>query len=459
MLNLNKLFRPLSNTLSYLLKTLQISVLSSEPDIVRADDLLKQYHYLGSLKTVGERMYYSIADENGDWLGIMVFTSAARRLRHRDAWIGWTDEQRRRRLPLVVNNARFLLLPERTVPNLGSAVLKRINARLSADWQERYGHPVLVVETFVDPSRFNGTVYTAAGWEELGLTQGNSRKSRDYYEPNGQPKRLFVKALEPTARERLKAQELEPELAPVEAKSKPRCTQSAEELASLKDLFKAKVPEYHKQACIYPVYALLSIMAAAHLAGAPRGQKDLAVFAKSLSQSQRAALGIRRRLGRRYYSSPDQSTFSRMMSSVDIDKVETVMIEWQSTVRGEPAEDELVVIDGKIPKHSGGKNVVTAITSPSQHYLGLQIVEDKTNEIPAARELFKKLDLDGKCVSLDALHTQKQTAAELVLEHGADYLFTVKGNQPNLSAQIQNRVSEPGKAPPFLSPNQQNGSS
>ena len=318
---------------------------------------------------------------------------------------------------------------------------------------------MLVVETFVDPSRFNGTVYTAAGWEELGLTQGNSRKSRDYYEPNGQPKRLFVKALEPTARESLQAQTPGPDLAAVEAKSKPRCTQSAEELASLKDRFKAKVPEYHKQACTYPVYALLSIMAAAHLAGAPRGQKDLAVFAKSLSQSQRAALGIRRRAGSKYYSSPDQSTFSRMMSSVDIDKVEAVMIEWQSAVRGEPAEDELVVIDGKIPKHSGGKNVVTAITSPSQHYLGLQIVEDKTNEIAAARELFKKLDLDGKCVSLDALHTQKQTAAELVLEHGADYFFTVKGNQPNLSAQIQNRVSEPGKAPPFLSPNQQNGQS
>ena len=103
-------------------------------------------HYLGSLKAVGERIYYSIRDENGDWLGVMVFVSAARRLRHRDAWIGWTDEQRRRRLQLAVNNARFLLLPERTVPNLGSAVLKRVNAQLSADWQERYGHPVLVVE-------------------------------------------------------------------------------------------------------------------------------------------------------------------------------------------------------------------------------------------------------------------------------------------------------------------------
>ena len=81
----------------------------------------------------------------------------------------------------------------------------------------------------------------------------------------------------------------------------------------------------------------------------------------------------------------------------------------------------------------------------------------KTNEITAARELFKKLDLDGKYVSLDALHTQKQTAAELMLEHGADYFFTVKGNQPNLSAQIKNRISEPDKDAPFLSPNQQSG--
>ena len=79
------------------------------------------------------------------------------------------------------------------------------------------------------------------------------------------------------------------------------------------------------------------------------------------------------------------------------------------------------------------------------------------NEITAARELFKKLDLDGKCVSLDALHTQQQTATELILEHGADYFFTVKGNQPNLSAQIKKRISEPDKDSPFLSPNQPSG--
>jgi len=106
-------------------------------------------------------------------------------------------------------------------------------------------------------------------------------------------------------------------------------------------------------------------------------------------------------------------------------------------------KDELIVIDGKQPRQGGGPSVLTAITVPSQHYLGSAVVDTKTNEIPVARELFHKLDLDGRKVSLDALHTQVQTARELVLEHGADYLLTVKGNQPTLQATIQRLVEAP----------------
>jgi hypothetical protein len=354
-------------------------------------------------------------------------------------------------LGLIANNARFLLLPGRTVPNLGSAVLKRVCSRLSDDWQAQYGHPVLALETFVDPSLFSGTVYTAAGWEELGQTQGHGRKGRDYYVMHNRPKRLFVRTLSRNARRSLQAEQLKPSLRFIDEQAPARCQQNSAELQSLKELFKAQVPEYHKQDCTYPVYALLSIIAAAHLAGAPRGQKDLAVFAASLSQPQRRALGIRRKAGTKHYPSPGQSTFSRMMSQVDIDAVETVLIQWQRQLRGEVPEDELVCLDGKIPKHSGGKNVLTAVTCPSQHYLGCAIVKDKSNEIPAARELFGKLDLDGKLVSLDALHTQRQTACELVIEHGADYALTAKGNQSGLQDYIQSRLPEPGT--PFLSPN------
>jgi hypothetical protein len=98
-------------------------------------------------------------------------------------------------LSLVVNNSRFLILPDRSVPNLGSRVLRLTLRRLSDDWQTRYGHPVLVVETCVDPEQFCGTVYTANHWVELGLTDGCGRHKRDYYVQHDKPKRLSVREL------------------------------------------------------------------------------------------------------------------------------------------------------------------------------------------------------------------------------------------------------------------------
>ena len=169
--------------------------------------------------------------------------AAARRLRHRDQWIGWSDEQRRRRLPLVVNNTRFLLLPHKTVPNLGSVALKLLCDRLSNDWVEHYGHPVALVETFVNPALFSGTVYTAAGWVELGQTQGNKRVSRDYYyERHDEPKRLFVRELHRNARRSLQADKLKPLYAPVEAKTLPRYTGTENVLDRSKNAFKRRCP-------------------------------------------------------------------------------------------------------------------------------------------------------------------------------------------------------------------------
>jgi hypothetical protein len=106
------------------------------------------------------------------------------------------------------------------------------------------------------------------------------------------------------------------------------------------------------------------------------------------------------------------------------------------------------VLDGKVPAHSGGLNVVTAITAPGLHYLGSEVVADKTNEIPAVRSLCQRLDLDGRLVSIDALHTQTQTAREIVLECGGDFLLTVKGNQPSVQGVVQTHVPDPGS--PFL---------
>jgi hypothetical protein len=438
---MNEGFRAAQSRASVSLAEVQIQLLSTAKTKGRARRLLAKHHYLGDVRAVGEQLFYAITTADGGWLGVLVFCAASRRLRARDRWIGWTEEQRRRRLPLLVNNCRFLLLPHKTFPNLGSRSLRLTLDRLSADWQARYGHPVVLVETFVDPEQFCGTVYSANGWQELGLTDGFGRVRRDFYTQHNQPKRLFARELSPNARRSLAADKLKPSLAAIEAKTCPRSTQSPTQILSLVQYLKG-LPDYRKGVGIYPLWSLVAICVLAHWCSAPRGQKDLAKFARGLSQAQRRALGIRQQADRNY-PAPSQPTFCRLLEHLDDEALEKILLQVQEQIRGPAPPDELVVLDGKEPRHGGGHSVLTAVTVPSQHYLGSAIVDTKTNEIPVARQLFQKLDLDGRKVSLDALHTQTQTARELVLEHGADFLLTVKDNQPTLRAKIEKLVPAP----------------
>jgi hypothetical protein len=428
------------SVISVSLHEVKVQLLSCAKTRARARRVLAKHHYLGDVRAVGEQLFYAIVGPGNDWLGVLVFCAASRRLRARDRWIGWTEEQRRRRLPLVVNNCRFLLLPHKTVPNLGSRSLRLALDRLSADWQQRYHHPVVLVETFVDPEKFCGTVYTANGWEELGQTDGFGRVRRDFYVQHNKPKRLFARELCPNARRSLQADKLKPGLQNIEAQSRPRSTQRVAEIRSLVERLKT-MADYRKRIGIYPLWSLIAIAVLAHLCGAPRGQKDLAKFAKGLSQGQRHALGIRRQ--GKDYPAPSQPTFCRMMKHIDADQLEEILLQIQTQLRGPAPKDELIVLDGKEPRQGGGHAILSAVTVPSLHFLGSATVQTKTNEIPVARELFHKLDLDGRKVSLDALHTQGQTARELVLEHGADYLLTAKGNQPTVEANIHKLVEPP----------------
>ncbi len=422
------------------LESLQVRLLESH-ELPRCNQLLDQFHYLKSPKPVGERLYYVVTDAQSQWLALLLFTAAAKHLKHRDRWIGWTDAQRERRLSLVVNNSRFLLLPDPSFPNLGTRCLRLVLARLSHDWQAHYQHPVLVVETFVDPDQFCGTVYTANGWQELGKTAGCGRHQRDYYVQHDKPKRLFARELCRQARRSLQAEHLKAALAVVEAKAQPRSRHAVKQIRSLAQRFK-DIPEYRTRVESYPLWSLLTLHLLAVLCDAPRGQKDLAKFAKRLSQAQREALGIRQNPKGRY-PAPSQATFCRLQQEVDGTRLEQTILDIQKELRGPAPKDELVALDGKEPKHGGGQGVLTALCVPSQYYLGSAIVPTKTNEIPVARQLFQGLDLKGRLVSLDALHTQTETARHIVLEAGADYLLTAKDNQPTLHQNIEKLLPAP----------------
>ncbi len=163
------------------LRPLQIQVIGPrDAEYRRFQSYLRQHHYLGHRGPVGENLAYLIRSRAGVDLACLLFGAAAWQCAGRDRWIGWSAEQRMQGLPLVANNSRFLILPSVVVPHLASHLLSQIARRIDQDWQTRYGHPIHLLETFVQGDRFRGTCYQAANWIHVGQTTGRTRQSERY---------------------------------------------------------------------------------------------------------------------------------------------------------------------------------------------------------------------------------------------------------------------------------------
>ena len=154
----------------------EVSGQAAERAWVRA--ALGRFHYLGFGGAVGENLQYVARDGQGRPLACLVFGAAAWKCQARDQFIGWSVEQRERNLGRLANNTRFLILPPVRVPHLASWLLGRVSRRLSRDWQAKYGHPIVALETFVERERFRGTAYRAANWLAVGATTGRTRQDR-----------------------------------------------------------------------------------------------------------------------------------------------------------------------------------------------------------------------------------------------------------------------------------------
>lgn len=184
------------------LQPLQVEPAQSPSELALFHCLLRRYHYLGHRNCVGENLKYLVRDCTQRPVACLLFGAAAWKVRVRDAWIGWKPEQRQRQLCLLANNARFIILPWVRVPLLGSHLLGRVTARLSSDWQSKYGHSICLLETFVERERFGGICYRAAGWLPVGLTSGRTRN--DQRHKAGAPvKEVYLKPLLPDWKRRL----------------------------------------------------------------------------------------------------------------------------------------------------------------------------------------------------------------------------------------------------------------
>jgi hypothetical protein len=158
------------------------------------NSLIEHHHYLGYEQPVGEHLKHLVMGD-GRPLGCVVWSSAPRHLGPRDRFIGWDHEARKRNIHLLAYNTRFLILPWVRVPHLASHILGRMARQVSADWQRMYGHPIHLLETFVDPSRFRGTCYLAANWTVVGETTGRGKDDQTN-RPNRPLKQILVLPLE-----------------------------------------------------------------------------------------------------------------------------------------------------------------------------------------------------------------------------------------------------------------------
>ncbi len=169
-------------------------------------EYLQRYHPLGYKKPFGYRMSYFVDSGRGK-LGCILLGGAAKALGGRDRWIGWSDRARLRNLSFVVGNSRFLIFPWVQVRNLASHVLGLLARRVGQDWQRRWGYRPLLLESFVDPARYEGSCYKAAGWVFVGMSSGEGLvRPGAYYTTT--PKRIFLKPLQEDFRQLLCWEEL-----------------------------------------------------------------------------------------------------------------------------------------------------------------------------------------------------------------------------------------------------------
>jgi hypothetical protein len=412
-------------------------------EVRRYDALMVEHHYLKSSRGVGEHLRY-VVTYRGRWLALATWSAGSFHLKARDAFLGWTEEQRRRRLALVVNNTRLCVLPQCHYPNLISRFMKLMLGRLAEDWQAAWAHRVALAETFVDPQEFQGTAYKVSGWSKLGQTAGWKRSADGFYEKHDRPKQVWVRELVKRACVQLRAPRLPPAWASVEAKVPPRCPARVREIRSLMEQL-ASVPDFRRRQSLgYPMAGMLALIAMAMFSGVRRGPEELAASAAGLSQDQLRALKFRLKPGSREVRCPGVSTFGRVLAGVEETALEQARLRWQEQVLG-PSQDRVVIADGKTLRHAGGDRV-SAVNGQGR-WLGTGVVPEGTNEIPLARQLLAKVDLTRKLTLADAAHTQDETAQKILFEGRGAYRLTVKENPKELVKPLTTLLDPQGFSP------------
>ena len=298
---------------------------------------MQAHHYLGSLPKIGNTLWY-IATIDAQAVALLSFAAAALKCSARDQWIGWSYRHQYDRLNLVANNSRFLILPGFHIKNRVSQILSLCRRRIQQDWIERFSYPLLVLETFVDPERYHGTIYRTSNWILLGSTKGYSRTREHYSERTGSRKLIFVQPLQRNAQSLLSRPLLNERY---QTGGMRRMKLTADQMLSLYDVFQGVDDKRRAQGKKHHLPTILSLSVAAVLCGMV-GYKDISLWVDALGQKARSRFRCRKREGK--YEVPSRTVIRNALICVNPEQLDQAPNTWNAQYA---QIDESLAIDGK----------------------------------------------------------------------------------------------------------------
>lgn len=419
----------LTPTQCELLREVEVRLVTPEEG-ERWYSLMRSHHYLGLKALTGESLCY-VAQWEGQWLALLGWGGPALECGPRDRWIGWKPVIKWQRINYIVNNSRFLLLPGPRIPNLASRVLALNLKRLAEDWLDTYGHEVLMAETFVDPTRFSGSCYKGCGWFELGMTSG-WRKSGKKYIKHNRPKKIFVRPLRLDAVEVLS----NPQPHDIYQEVKPMKL-SIKDAEALMEVLRGLPDPRYARGRRHSQSSMLAVAICAVLSGA-KSYVAIGNWASLCAPEMLERLGCRRNPSTGRRQAPSEPTLRRCLQSINADIIDQALGQWLAQMS--LCRKQAIAIDGKTlrgAKDGSGRQV--HLLSAFLHRQGVVVAQKqvaaKSNEITAVPDLLEDIDIQGRVITADAMHTQKKTVS-LIKSKGAHFLGQVKDNQPTLSEDI-----------------------
>jgi len=430
------------------LGALAVSAAHSAAEWRQAKAALAQEHGLGAGREAGDRLC-QLVKQDGKLVAVLVWCAAAWHLQARDETVGWDAVTRSRRLKLVVQLRRFLVLEATRRPNLASQCLGAGLRELVGQWEGQHGYRPLLAESFSDPESHAGTVYKATNWVQAGGTKGYSQDHTDFYVPNGRPKKLWLKELAPNASVLMCARELPQACQGAEGDGGgARSPLKVSQLQSLRAAFREVPDPRSATSRRHPLPAMLGLIALGLLMGA-RDVLDIWRKVACLSQRQREAIGlcVRDQQSRRL-KMPGYDALNDLLGAMAPPAYARALTAFLQAHAGRLPRS--LALDGKSVGNGRCGMIITLCRHEDGRPVAMTVARGKKEdcEVSEGRALLAdpQVELVNALITADPLHN-KEATVRVILERGGDYLI---GTKPNTSQRLAG-AAQALQGSPFLS--------